>query len=105
MTSKRRKSVLCPFTHISSKRDFQISLNERRERDLCFMRSNASEVTTTDGKTRPFWERNLRLMTDSSENGQTNGAPAIVPAGMLGDRAVVIFAAPEEIAKMIEPQC
>jgi cytochrome c len=62
-------------------------------------------VTTTDGKTRPFWERNLRFMTDSSENGPTNGAPAIMPAGMTGDRAAVIFAAPEEIAKMIEPRC
>jgi cytochrome c len=62
-------------------------------------------VTTTDGKTRPFWERNLRFMTDSSENGPTNGAPAIMPAGMLGDRAAVIFAAPEEITKMIEARC
>jgi len=28
-----------------------------------------------------------------------------MPAGMLGDRAAVIFAAPEEITKMIEPRC
>jgi cytochrome c len=26
-------------------------------------------------------------------------------AGMMGDRASVIFAAPEEITKMIEPRC
>ena len=32
-------------------------------------------------------------------------APALVPAGMTGDRADVIFAAPEEISKMIEPRC
>jgi cytochrome c len=62
-------------------------------------------VTTGDGKTRPFWERNLRFMTDSSQDGPEKDAPAIVPAGMLGDRAAVIFAAPEEIAKMIEPRC
>jgi cytochrome c len=62
-------------------------------------------VTTADGMTRPFWERNLRFMTDSSQDGPANGAPAIMPAGMLGDRAAVIFAAPEEITKMIEPQC
>ena len=62
-------------------------------------------VTTADGKTRPFWERNLCFMTDSSQDGPANGAPAIMPAGMLGDRVAVIFAAPEEITKMIEPRC
>jgi cytochrome c len=62
-------------------------------------------VSTADGKTRAFWERNLRLMSDSSKDGPRSGAPALVPAGMLGDRADVIFAAPEEISKMIEAQC
>src|SRR3979411_2505620 len=62
-------------------------------------------VTTADGKTRAFWERNLRLMTDSSKDGPESGAPAIMPAGMLGDRASVIFAAPEEINKIIEAPC
>lgn len=33
-------------------------------------------VTTVDGKTRAFWERNLRLKTDSSKAGPQNGAPA-----------------------------
>lgn len=62
-------------------------------------------VTTADGKTRHFWDRNLRLKTDSSGDGPQSGAPAIVPAGMLGDRADVIFAAPEEISKAIEERC
>lgn len=62
-------------------------------------------VTTGDGKTRAFWERNLRLMTDSSKDGPQSGAPALVPAGMMGDRADVIFAAPEEISKAIEARC
>jgi cytochrome c len=62
-------------------------------------------VTTADGKTRAFWERNLRFRTDSSEDGPEKGAPAIMPAGMMGDRASVIFAAPEEITKMIEARC
>jgi cytochrome c len=62
-------------------------------------------VTTADGKMRPFWERNLRFMTDSSQDGPEKGAPAIMPAGMLGDRAAVIFAAPEEINKMVESRC
>jgi cytochrome c len=62
-------------------------------------------VTTADGKTRALWERNLRFKTDSGKDGPKKGALAIMPAGMLGDRAAVIFAAPEEIAKMIEARC
>lgn len=62
-------------------------------------------VTTANGKTRHFWERNLRFMTDSSKDGPESGTPAIMPAGMLGDRAAVIFAAPDEITKMIEARC
>ena len=62
-------------------------------------------VTTADGKTRAFWERNLRFKTDSGRDGPETGSPAITAAGMMGDRASVIFAAPEEITKMIEPRC
>jgi cytochrome c len=62
-------------------------------------------VTTADGKTRAFWERNLRFRTDSSQEGPEKGMPAITPAGMMGDRAAVIFAAPEEINRVIEARC
>jgi cytochrome c len=62
-------------------------------------------VTTADGKTHAFWERNLRFKTDISEDGPQKGAPAIVAAGMMGDRADVIFAAPEEISSFISSQC
>ncbi len=62
-------------------------------------------VTTADGKTRDFWERNLRFKTDVSADGPQKGAPAIVGAGMMGDRADVIFAAPEEISGFIAEQC
>jgi cytochrome c len=36
------------------------------------------KVTTADGKTHDFWERNLRFKTDSSEEGPEKGAPALV---------------------------
>jgi cytochrome c len=62
-------------------------------------------VTTGDGKTRAFWERNLRLKTDSSNDGPQKGAPALLPAGMAGDRADVIFAAPDEISAFIAQRC
>jgi len=62
-------------------------------------------VTTADGKTRDFWERNLRFKTDSSNDGPEKGAPAIVPAGMMGDRADVILAGPEEISQLVRNEC
>jgi len=62
-------------------------------------------VTTADGQSHEFWERNLRLKTDSSDEGPQPGAPAILDAGMMGDRASVIFAGPEEIAKFVSRQC
>lgn len=54
---------------------------------------------------RNFWERNLRFKTNSSEDGPAKGAPAILRAGMMGDRAAVIFASPEEISGFISHAC
>jgi cytochrome c len=62
-------------------------------------------VTTSDGKAQEFYERNLRFKTDSGSDGPERGAPAILRAGMIGDRAQVIFAAPEEISALIKSQC
>jgi cytochrome c len=62
-------------------------------------------VTTADGKTQEFEERNLRFKTDAGPDGPEPGAPAILPAGMVGDRASVIVAAPEEISALIKSQC
>jgi cytochrome c len=62
-------------------------------------------ITTSDGKEHAFWERNLRFKTDGSENGPQMGTPALIGAGMLGDRADAIFAAPEEISAIIKPGC
>jgi cytochrome c len=63
------------------------------------------KVTTADGKVHDFWERNLRFKTDVSNDGPQKGAPAVVGAGMMGDRADVIFAAPDEISSFISHRC
>jgi len=63
------------------------------------------KVNTADGQTQEFWERNLRFKTDSSAIGPEKGAPALFGAGMQGDRASVIFSAPEEIDLFIKRQC
>jgi cytochrome c len=62
-------------------------------------------VTTADGQTHNFWERNLRLKTDTSGDGPEKNAPALVRAGMMGDRADVIFADPSEISPLIASKC
>ena len=62
-------------------------------------------VTTAAGATIPFWEFNLRFKTDGSNLGPPEGQPALLPAGMMGDRAFVIFARPEEISPFIQRRC
>lgn len=62
-------------------------------------------VATADGAVHEFWERNLRFKTDSSPDGPEKGAPAVLDAGMMGDRASVIFATPEEIGIWIKSGC
>jgi cytochrome c len=63
------------------------------------------KVNTADGQTQEFWERNLRFKTDSSAIGPDKGVPALFGAGMQGDRASVIFSAPEEIGLFVKRQC
>ncbi len=62
-------------------------------------------VTLGTGATFTFWEFNLRFKTDSSKDGPPKGKPAIVQAGMQGDRAFVVFAGPAEISTIIKKQC
>jgi cytochrome c len=63
------------------------------------------KVMTGDGKTHDYWERNLRFKTDASSDGPEKGTPAIVGSGMMGDRASVIFATPEEISGFVARRC
>ena len=62
-------------------------------------------VTTANGQSRKFWERNLRLKTDAGDDGPEKNAPALVDAGMMGDRADVIFSDPSEISPFIAAKC
>jgi cytochrome c len=62
-------------------------------------------VTTAAGETIELWEFNLRFKTDSSELGPPAGRPSLLRSGMMGDRAFVVFASPEEIGAMIESKC
>lgn len=77
------------------------------EREVTGIRScrDSYFVTTADGRTRPFWDQSLRFETDASPLGPSPGKPAILPSGMLGDRAAVIFGGSAEITPFIEQRC
>lgn len=62
-------------------------------------------VSTAAGETHKFWEFNLRFKTDSSAKGPPADKPVLLPEGMQGDRAFVIFATPQEISRFIEQAC
>jgi cytochrome c len=62
-------------------------------------------ITTANGQAHKFWERNLRIKTDASGDGPEKNAPALINAGMMGDRADVIFADPSEISPFIAAKC
>jgi cytochrome c len=62
-------------------------------------------LKTGKGTTHKIWEFNLRLKTDSSEYGPAPGKPVITGSGMMGDRASVVFASPNEISSFIKETC
>ena len=62
-------------------------------------------VTTADGRVEKVWEFNLRLKTDSSGLGPREGHPVAIGAGMMGDRASIVFAKPSEISPFIGAEC
>ncbi|RST51849.1 c-type cytochrome [Variovorax sp. MHTC-1] len=66
---------------------------------------DAYRVVTGDGKSRVWWEFNLRFKTDGSPDGPSAGKPVIVASGMQGDRAAVVFSRPEEISAFIRKEC
>ncbi len=66
---------------------------------------DAYRVATADGKTHVFWEFNLRLKTDSSADGPLAGKPVLMGSGMMGDRASIVFATPEEIGAIVRREC
>ena len=62
-------------------------------------------VTTVGGDILEFAEFNLRLKTDAGELGPRRGTPVLHQAGMMGDRAFLIFSDPAEISGVIEKKC
>jgi cytochrome c len=62
-------------------------------------------VATGDGRTRLWWEFNLRFKTDGGPQGPAAGKPVLVGNGMQGDRGAVVFSRPEEISAFVRRAC
>lgn len=62
-------------------------------------------VTTADGAETAHWEMNVRLKLDTRDTGPEPGAPAIVGAGMMGDRVSIVFASLRDLNSLVEEAC
>lgn len=62
-------------------------------------------LTLASGARHTYPEFNLRFKTDSSRSGPEPGKPALLGAGMRGDRAQVIFAGLEDLKRFLVEQC
>jgi cytochrome c len=62
-------------------------------------------IKTEAGGVTPFWEKNVRLKSDSVETGPPPGVPVMLGAGMGGDRVAVIFASLADLQSFVKEQC
>jgi cytochrome c len=62
-------------------------------------------LTMASSARHRYPELNLRFKTDSSREGPEPGRPALLPAGMRGDRAQVIFSGLEDLRRFLVEGC
>ena len=62
-------------------------------------------LTMASGTQHRYPEFNLRFKTDASSLGPEPGKPALLPAGMRGDRAQVIFAGLDDLKRFLVERC
>jgi cytochrome c len=73
-------------------------------RAIAYCRSEYA-LTMASGSQHRYPELNLRFKTSGGRTGPEPGKPALLPAGMRGDRAQVIFAGPEELKRFLVERC
>jgi cytochrome c len=103
-SGRRRPGVEAQVPSSGPRLDLKAMAREYRVRSVRYC-GDAFFVTTETGDVYPYWEFNVRLKTDSSALGPAKGAPVLIPSGMQGDRAYLVFAGPEEISPRIERRC
>jgi cytochrome c len=62
-------------------------------------------ITMQNGSILKYWERDVRIKTDSSPEGPESGIPALISGGMHGDRVYVVFTDPKVISSFIKTGC
>ncbi len=62
-------------------------------------------LTMADGARHRVPEFNLRFKTDGTREGPEPGKPALLPAGMRGDRKQVIFSGLEDLRRFLVEGC
>ncbi len=62
-------------------------------------------LTMQDGQIRPFAEINLRIKVDSTDNGPPPGIAVLLPAGMTGDRATLVFRKLADVSRIVKDAC
>src|SRR3989441_7854439 len=88
----------------SARADLKTLGPERRVRAIRHC-GDGYHVTTEDSRTVPFWEFNLRFKTDSTPRGPERGKPVLVPGGMQGDRAQVVFSGLDDLKRFLVERC
>ena len=84
--------------------DLKSSGPASRVTDVSYCRDTYT-VKLENGASLKFWENNLRFKSDSSAKGPSPGKPVLVPGGQQGDRAYLVFAAPQDFSAAIKPEC
>ena len=62
-------------------------------------------LTMANGAEHRYREFDLRFKTDGSSSGPESGKPALLSAGMRGDRAQVIFASLDDLKRFLVERC
>lgn len=62
-------------------------------------------LAMANGEQHKYPEFNLRFKTDASVNGPEPGKPVLIPAGMQGDRAFVIFRSLDDLKRFLVEHC
>ena len=62
-------------------------------------------IATANGTETPYWEMNVRLKLDTRDTGPAPGKPAVIGAGMTGDRVSVVFSSLDELTSFVVEEC
>jgi cytochrome c len=77
---------------------------DRIVKDITYCRGEY-RLTMASGEERRVRELNLRFKTDMTAYGPERGQPALLPAGMQGDRVQVIFASLDDLKRFLVERC